>query len=219
MEQLPTCQYITHPHENFDNLSWITALAKGGLKWIQLRIKEKDFAECYPKGNYVDFFIENGKKIAKMCREEGILLTVNDHVEWVNEIGANGAHIGKEDISIKKVRAVLGHDAILGATVNTLEDCQSISLQHIHYLGLGPFATTTTKQKERLAPKVSIENYHKICAYFPAVPIFAIGGIEEKHICKLQKSGVYGIALSGAIFRAQHNPSTIKIFTQKHICT
>lgn len=215
MEQhLPKWQYITHPDEDFNDLSWVNTLAQSGIQWVQLRIKEAQFASRYLSVDYVDFFISTGKRLATRCRAAGMLLTINDHVEWVNEIGANGAHVGKEDMSAQEARKMLGQEAILGVTVNTLTDVAALPLDELNYLGLGPFAATTTKAKEKLEPIVSLKNYTAIATTYPNTPIFAIGGIEAENIGSILQTGVHGIALSGSIFNANHRVSFIQNFSK-----
>lgn len=213
MQQLPTFQYITHPNENFEDFSWLNNLLEGGIKWIQLRIKENHFNTRYPNKNYKAFFIEKGKELAKICADKNILLTINDRVEWVNEIGANGAHIGKEDISISAAKKHLSNDAILGVTANDFKDILKLKNERIDYIGLGPFRDTTTKDKEKLAPTLGLTGYEKIIQQINptiSIPFFAIGGITEKDIVPLMKTGIYGIALSGYIFQAKHDIDLIK---------
>lgn len=213
MEQLlPKWQYITHPDENFEDLSWVNKLSQSGIKWIQLRIKETDFFKHHPTKKYDDFFIATGKKLSKICHKNKMLLTINDHVEWVREIDADGAHIGKEDMNVQKARAILGEKAILGATVNSFEDIQRLPCEQIDYFGLGPFAATTTKAKDKLAPIVSLEKYKIMSSAHSKTPIFAIGGIKETNVEAIFQTGVYGIALSGEIFKAEHMVS----FIHKH---
>jgi thiamine-phosphate pyrophosphorylase len=213
MQQLPTFQYITHPNENFEDFSWVNNLYEGGIRWIQLRIKENHFLARNPQKNHKEFFIEKGKELAKICADKNILFTINDHVEWVNEIGANGAHIGKEDISISAAKKQLSSDAILGVTANNFEDILQLKNEQIDYIGLGPLRDTTTKDKEKLAPTLGLAGYEKIIRQMNptiATPIFAIGGITEKDTVPLMEIGIYGIALSGYIFQAKHDIDLIK---------
>lgn len=219
MKQLPNWQYITHPNENFEDLSWVNLLAQSGVKWIQLRIKENHFKAKYPQQNYADFFIEKGEKIAQICRQNKQILTINDHVEWVNEIGADGAHIGKEDCSVEKARTILSNDKILGVTSNNLNDILKNKLNQIDYFGLGPFRETSTKDKDKLAPTLGLKGYQTILNSMKKhnvfTPVFAIGGIEEMDCETIFKTNIHGIALSGAVFRRKHKVTFIRERTKK----
>ncbi|MBR6631714.1 MAG: thiamine phosphate synthase, partial [Alistipes sp.] len=122
-------------------------------------------------------------------------------------IGADGVHLGKEDMPVAEARAILGEGAIIGATVNSFEDIEA----HIQgvlpdYFGCGPFRFTTTKK--RLAPTLGVEGYREIISRMRAkniaIPLVAIGGIKKADIPLLVASGVDGIALSGSVLRADN---------------
>lgn len=211
---LPRIQYITHPNENFSDLSWVDDLAKGGIKWVQLRIKKNHFEARYPNQNYTDFFTETLIRITDKCKSSGVILTVNDHYSFAIKDNVDGAHVGKEDETHEVVRNFLGNGKILGATANSFDDIVSYSTELLDYIGLGPFTFTTTKDKEKLSPALGIRGYASCIQRLKAknieTPIYAIGGIEKEDVKNIMQTGVYGIALSGLIHNANFSPEFIQ---------
>ena len=100
-----------------------------------------------------------------------------------------------------EARQLLGPEKIIGATCNTWEDILLRQQQGVDYIGLGPYTFTTTKEK--LSPVLGIEGYRHLLEAMRQqnihIPVFAIGGITEKDIPELAKTGIQGIALSGLI--------------------
>ena len=110
---------------------------------------------------------------------------------------------------VAEARAILGKDAIIGATVNSFEDIEAhIQGARPDYFGCGPFRFTTTKK--RLAPTLGVEGYREIISRMRAkniaIPIVAIGGITKADIPQILATGIDGIALSGSVLRAD-NPA------------
>ena len=96
-------------------------------------------------------------KQSKICRKYNATLILNDHVHLVKEIGANGVHLGKSDMSPVKARELLGSNYIIGGTANNMEDIRQLHKSGVDYIGLGPFRFTRTKKN--LAPILGIEGY------------------------------------------------------------
>lgn len=143
--------------------------------------------------------------VQQMCREYGATFIIDDNVALAKLIGADGVHLGKNDMPIARARSILGADFIIGGTVNSFDDV----LCHLKggapdYFGCGPYRFTTTK--ERLAPTLGIEGYRQIvCRIHNAdihIPVVAIGGIRRGDIPQLLECGVDGIALSGSVLNA-----------------
>ncbi|MFR9646922.1 MAG: thiamine phosphate synthase, partial [Rikenellaceae bacterium] len=164
-------------------------------RWIQLRAKDLH-----------DSDVEKiGVELLPICREYNATFIIDDRVELVKKIGADGVHLGKNDMSIKDARAILGERAIIGGTANTLEDIVELTRQGVNYIGLGPFRYTTTKSG--LSPILGLEGYREIIEGCRErgieLPIVAIGGIIKDDITQIMECGVTGIALSGSILSAE----------------
>ena len=188
-------QFISHQNEKMTYLDGIRDALAGGCKWIQLRMKGATDEEVHPIA----------LKVKELCKEQNATFIIDDRVELVKEVGADGVHLGKNDMPIAEARKILGDDFIIGGTANTFEDVKAHYEADADYIGCGPFRFTTTKEK--LSPILGLEGYREIIQKMKAenidIPIVAIGGITKEDIPDIMKTGVNGIALSGCIINAK----------------
>lgn len=191
-------QFITHSNNRYGYVDGARLALEGGCRWVQLRMKEATEAE----------FMAAAAEIGRLCKEHGATFVLDDHVEWVEKIGADGVHLGKNDMPIDEARKILGNDKIIGGTANTFEDVERLYRQGADYIGCGPFRFTTTKKN--LSPVLGLEGYQHIVDQMKShginLPIVAIGGILESDIKSILATGVSGIAVSGGILNAE-NPA------------
>ena len=187
-------QFISHYTERYSYLDSIRMALAGGCRWIQLRIKDATDDEVRP------IAIE----ALRLCREAGATFVIDDRVLLVRELGADGVHLGKNDMPISEARRLLGPNYIIGGTANTFSDVKAHYEASADYIGCGPFRFTTTKQK--LSPILGLEGYRSIISKMRDadinLPIVAIGGITEADIPAILATGITGIALSGTVLRA-----------------
>ena len=188
-------QFITHFNDSTDYVESALLALEGGCRWIQLRMKDATEEEILPVA----------LEAQRMCREAGATFIIDDHVELVKRIKADGVHLGKKDMPIAEARRILGDDFIIGGTANTFEDVRAHYEAGANYIGCGPFRFTTTKKG--LSPILGLEGYISICSQMKAeginLPIVAIGGITAEDIPMIMQTGVTGIALSGAVLNAE----------------
>jgi thiamine-phosphate pyrophosphorylase len=215
--ELPRLQYITHPGEQFDDLSWVHRLHAGGVRWIQLRLKEEDVILQNPEIHYLAYFHEIADRMRAITSALGMLLTINDVEEVALFSQADGLHVGQEDTHPQFLVNQFAVGKILGGTANSLAEIERFSRVPMTYYGVGPFRETTTKSK--LKPVLGLDGYRLLCQGLKekaiAVPVFAIGGITAADVVPLLDAGVYGIALSGALFNEQHEEVAVRIFTDE----
>lgn len=193
-------QFITHYTDKIGYLDSVRLALEGGCKWVQLRMKNASVEEMLPVA----------LEAQRMCREAGATFIIDDHVELVKQIHADGVHLGKNDMPIDEARRILGNDFIIGGTANTYEDVEMHWRNGADYIGCGPFRFTTTKEK--LSPVLGLEGYRSIVTKMreedlrnskgEPLPIVAIGGITARDIPDIMQTGVTGIALSGTVLRA-----------------
>lgn len=200
-------QFITHFTEKYSYADSAMIALEGGCRWIQLRMKDADEAE-----------IERvARLILPECRRRGAVFVIDDHVDLALRVGADGVHLGKNDMPVSEARRLAGADFIIGGTANTFEDVQRLAAQGADYIGCGPFRFTTTKKK--LAPMLGIEGYKRILSQMKrcgiALPLVAIGGITCGDIPQLMAAGVSGIALSGSVLRAENPVEEMKKVVEK----
>lgn len=189
-------QFITHHNERYSYIDSARMALEGGCRWIQLRMKDADEA-----------ILESAAiTIQRMCRGYGATFIIDDNVKLAKRIGADGVHLGKNDMPVAEARKILGDDFIIGSTVNTFEDIvNTLHTATPDYFGCGPFRHTTTKQN--LAPILGYEGYSEIITKMRErnieIPLIAIGGITKSDIPELLRCSVGGIALSGSIIGAK----------------
>lgn len=197
-------QFITHSNSRYGYVEGARLALEGGCRWIQLRMKDAEEAE----------FLSAAKQIAAMCKEYGATFLLDDHVEWVEKTGADGVHLGKNDMPVDEARKILGANRIIGGTANTFEDVERLWRQGANYIGCGPYRFTTTKKN--LSPVLGIEGYRHIIEQMKAhginLPVVAIGGILQPDIKDVMATGVSGIAVSGAVLNADNPAEEMKRF-------
>lgn len=197
-------QFITHSNSRYGYVEGARLALEGGCRWIQLRMKDAEEAE----------FLSAAKQIAAMCKEYGATFLLDDHVEWVEQTGADGVHLGKNDMPVDEARKILGANRIIGGTANTFEDVERLWRQGANYIGCGPYRFTTTKKN--LSPVLGIEGYRSIIGQMKEhginLPVVAIGGILQPDIKDVMATGVSGIAVSGAVLNAENPAEEMKRF-------
>jgi thiamine-phosphate pyrophosphorylase len=215
--ELPRIQYVTHPDEHFGELSWVHRLHDNGIRWIQLRLKEEDVLRRFPDIHYLAYFHETADQLRAITSALGMLLTINDMPEVAVFSHADGLHIGQEDEDPELVARQLPAGSILGGTANSIGELSRYKGVPMTYFGVGPLRETPTKTK--LKPVLGISGYRQLVADMQAeqldVPVFAIGGVVPSDVAPLLEAGVYGIALSGAIFYERHSAEAIRAFTSE----
>ncbi len=187
-------QFITHENQRFGYVEGAEMALRGGCKWVQLRMKDATDNK----------FLSVGRKVAALCRSYNATFLLDDRVHLVTELGADGMHLGKNDMPISEARRILGNEKIIGGTANTFADVQHLAAQGADYIGCGPFRYTPTKRN--LAPILGLEGFQNILKQMQQaginLPLIAIGGIVSTDIAALRDIGVNGIAVSGAVLEA-----------------
>ena len=159
---------------------------KGGAAYVQLR--EKDVS--------TGFFLEEAKRIKKLLEQYRVPLIINDRVDVALACGAEGVHIGQEDMPYEIVRKLMGQKAIIGLSVETWEDVKASQKMDVNYIGVSPVFSTPTKTDTKGA--WGLEGLAKIKA-FSRHPLVAIGGINESNVHEVVKAGADCIAVVSAI--------------------
>ena len=194
-------QFITHANERYDYIDGVRMALEGGCRWIQLRMKDASEEEV----------LKTAESTRKLCRQYDAVFLLDDYVELVERSGADGVHLGKNDMPIDEARRLLGKDKIIGGTANTFEDVKRIYSAGADYIGCGPFRFTTTKKK--LSPILGLDGYRRIIkqmtAYGINIPVIAIGGILLQDVSDIMQTGVSGVAVSGAILNANNDDKPV----------
>ncbi len=161
----------------------------GGVKIVQLREKESSAREM----------ISIGTELLSILRPLGIPLIINDRVDVAHVLGADGVHLGQSDLRVSEARAILGKGAIIGLSVETLEQAAEAAEEEVDYLAASPVLQNRTKTD--CAPPWGLDGLKQLCAV-SRHPIVAIGGVNEKTAKQMVESGAAGLAVVSAIFNA-----------------
>ena len=172
-----------------DLLGIVEAAVQGGVTVVQIRAKALPFRE----------FLDLGLNAADRLAGTGVLLLVNDRVDIALACGADGVHLGQEDMPLATARNILGRDRIIGISVNTVEEARAAEAGGADYVGAAPaFATAT---KETALPVLGPEGVRSIKRAV-RIPVVAIGGINAGNLTALAASGADGIAVISAVLGA-----------------
>jgi len=162
----------------------------GGVTFIQLREKNSDY----------DNFLSEAIEIRKICSKYRIPFVIDDNVEIALKSGADGVHLGQNDMKISEARKILGNNKIIGATARTVEQALKAENDGADYIGSGAVFATSTKSD---TVPLSYENLCRICSSVN-IPVVAIGGINADNVKNLSGSNISGIAVVSAIFKSDN---------------
>ena len=159
----------------------------GGVTFVQLR----------EKGASTEELVELARPLLDLCREARVPFVIDDDIEAARLVGADGVHIGQSDLACDAAREMLGHDAIIGVSAQTIEQAKAAELAGADYLGVGAMFPTGTKDADVLG----IPDLEAICDAV-SIPVVAIGGIVAGNAGELKGTGIAGICVVSAIMAA-----------------
>ena len=160
----------------------------GGVTLVQLREIELDEVA----------FLCEAMDMAKLCHRYGVPLLVNDNVDIARRSGADGVHVGQDDMEAACVRNILGSNMIVGVTAKTVSQALRAQEAGADYLGSGAVFGSATKLNAKPMTK---ELLNAICRAVK-IPVVAIGGINRQNILELAGTGISGVAVVSGIFAA-----------------
>ncbi len=161
---------------------------EGGVTLVQLR--EKTLAR--------EPFVEEARRLKDICHARGVPLIVNDDIAVARAAGADGVHLGQSDASVAQARETLGPDAIIGLSVESVEQARASSLE-IDYIAASPVFATPTKTDT--ASPLGLEGVRAI-RRLTDKPLVAIGGINSANALEVLQAGADGLAVISAIMAA-----------------
>ena len=162
---------------------------KGGVSCVQLR--EKDIS--------TRLFVSEAQRIKKLLEPYQIPLIINDRIDVALACGAEGVHIGQEDMPYAIARKLMGHKAIIGLSVETWEDVEESQRLDVDYIGVSPVFATLTKTDTKGA--WGLEGLAKI-KKISRHPVVAIGGLNESNVRETVLAGADCIAVVSALCAA-----------------
>ncbi len=162
---------------------------KGGVTCVQLREKELDD----------EAFLKEAIELKELCHQYNVPFFINDNVDVAIRCGADGIHVGQEDMAAGAVRSLVGDDMMIGVSAHTVEEALEAVKNGADCLGVGAMFSTSTKLD---ADVLSMQTLADICNAVD-IPVVAIGGLTKENIGELAGTGVDGVALVSAIFAAE----------------
>jgi thiamine-phosphate pyrophosphorylase len=167
--------YLCVPHRD-DIATFLPAVLRGGVDVVQLR--EKDRSDAVR--------LNVGRQMASICRDFDVPFIMNDSPELALAVGADGVHVGQEDVSVGRCRELLGDAAIVGLSTHSPEEFSSALLQPTTYVSAGPIVPTPTK----LGRAGTGLAYAVDCQSQSDRPVFVTGGVNATNVKHLVRAGL-----------------------------
>lgn len=184
---------FAHGKSNFE---CVKAMIEGGIKIIQYRDKTKSIKEK----------VKEAREIRELCKRNGVVFIVNDHVDIAILVDADGVHIGQDDMDPSDVRKLIGDNKIIGLSTHSEEQGMKAYLNpDVDYIGVGPIFPTTTKDTAPVGLgylEYAVKNLH--------LPFTAIGGIKEHNLHEIISRGAKNVCLVSDIVGADNITEKVK---------
>ena len=180
-----------------NNIEIVGQMLAGGVRVIQYREKDKKAREKY----------RECLKIREMTREAGAVFIVNDDVAIAILAGADGVHVGQDDLPPAEVRRLVGDEMVIGLSTHSPEQARAALAEGVDYIGAGPVFATRTKKD--VCDPVGLE-YLEYVVREVKIPFVAIGGIKEHNIGAVARRGARCIALVTEIVGAPDIPAKVR---------
>jgi len=172
-----------------NHIEAVTQAISGGAKVIQLRDKVHSKKEL----------LSIAGEMRKLCAAQNALFIINDYLDIVLAVDADGLHVGPDDLPIETARRLLPIDKILGGSARTVENANAASVQGADYIGVGAMYPTTSKDESEVVGPERLREIRKAVD----IPIVAIGGINKDNIREVLAAGADSVAVIDAVFGAE----------------
>jgi thiamine-phosphate diphosphorylase len=172
-----------------DRIEPVAAAIEGGVDLVQLRNKALDD----------EAFAALAARMSALCRGRGVPFVINDRVHLVEVTGADGAHVGEDDLAPEEARRILGPGRLLGVSTHDRAELAAAAGRGADYAGLGPMFPTATKTLSRTSGGADLV---RSTLGATDLPVFCIGGIGPDNVGELVRAGATRVAVSSAITEA-----------------
>ena len=160
----------------------------GGVDILQLRAKNASW----------DTVRDLALELVPLCKDARVPLIINDYPDLVVETGADGVHVGQDDLPVSEVREIVGPDAIIGLSTHSLAQAEAAAEARPDYIGFGPlFATPTKPDYEAIGLEEIAEMHRRV-----ELPIFCIGGIKRENLETIIAAGARRAVIVSGILQA-----------------
>lgn len=185
---IPKLHYISQGSSVPGHLENIQKACTAGAELVQLRLKSISDKK----------FLKAAQEAREITAHFQTRLIINDHYKIAKEVKADGVHLGPTDSCPTVAKKHLYDWQLIGGTAHTLQDCETLLDKQVHYISLGPFRTTTTK--DNLPSVLGLAGYTAITDVLKTgTPLFAVGGITTADVAALLEAGISGLAVSEVI--------------------
>ena len=192
MKQLSECRLyaiLDTGYVSSDRMVAMTySLIAGGADILQLRAKKESREEIRTMA----------LELSPICRKAGIAFILNDHPDLVRETGADGAHVGQDDLSVAEARRQGGPEAIIGKSTHSLDQALSAGKESPDYIGFGPLFATATKPDYTPIGTQQIQEVYRLLPF----PVFCIGGINLPNLPSVLQAGAKRVVIVSDLLNA-----------------
>lgn len=178
-----------HFQQRFSHAEVAYLALDGGADVIQFRDKGPDIRHV----------LRQARETARVCTERQAPLIIDDRIDIMLAVDAEGVHLGQKDLPVDVARHIIGNDRIIGATVTTVQQALRAEVDGATYVGFGPVFPTSSKSNP--APVKGLDGLGRVCEAVQ-VPVIAIAGITASRIEAVLQAGAYGVAVMTAISKA-----------------
>lgn len=167
----------------------VSRLIDGGALRIQLREKTLSTRE----------FFDDAAKAVEIAHRHGVKIVINDRVDLAMAVGADGVHLGQDDLPPRAARDLLGPDALIGFSTHSVEQAIAAIKLPVNYIAIGPVFATTTKENPDAV--VGLEGLAAVRSAIGDFPLVAIGGITHENFDSVLQAGADSVAVISAVLR------------------
>ncbi len=171
-----------------DALAIAKKMLEGGVQLLQLRAKNRSAQDT----------LSLARDLTQLCCLHRVPFILNDHPELVTQAGADGAHVGQDDVSVAEARALAGEHAIIGKSTHSLAQVLDAQGEGPDYIGFGPLFATPTKPDY---PPIGLHGIAQI-QRLVAFPVFCIGGIKRENLSGVLAAGAHRVVIVSGILQA-----------------
>ena len=173
----------------------------GGCTVVQLREKDASSRSFY----------ETACRLRQITAARQIPLIINDRLDIALAAGADGVHLGQQDLPCREARKILGENCLIGVSAATVAEAKQAEDDGADYLGVGALHVTATKQNTRpVTPALLAEIKASV-----SIPVVAIGGIKADNLHELTGTGIDGIAVVSAILAQPDIPAAARLLRRQ----
>ncbi len=174
----------------------------GGADTIQFR----------DKGSNIRHLLRQARETARVCRERHVPLIVDDRIDLMLAVDANGVHLGQTDLPVSVAREIVSDGRIVGATATTVDQALRAEAEGADYIGFGPVFPTGSKANP--ASVKGVDGLRDVCTAV-GIPVIAIAGVTADHIAAVLDAGAHGVAVMTAVSKADDPTAAARQLRQR----